>query len=152
MSTTSEVAARLEVGLRLAITQDDIDCAIERNQFNCAIVRSIQRQFPEAIRVRVNTETIAFTLEDEDVRFTFPTPEVAIERVIKPLDTGHMPKPTAITIKGGRMRAVEHENRRRAAREHERTIPAAQKAARPSVQINKGVNTKADYRRFAPDE
>ena len=39
---------------RLPITQDDIDYAVPRNQFNCAIVRAIQRRYPTALVVKTS--------------------------------------------------------------------------------------------------
>jgi len=90
----------------IRVSADDIEHAKARDQHNCAIVRAIQRKYPEAIRVRANTEHIGFSIGEE--RYTYPTPPEAIEAIIKPLDTGHIPEPATIRLRNGKVKPVEH--------------------------------------------
>jgi hypothetical protein len=90
------------------VTQKDIDHGVKRNQWACAIVRAIQRQYPDAIRVRVNAKLVGFTIDE--TRFTFPTPPSAVEAIIKPFDQGKIEdvKPTTVRLTAGKERDVEH--------------------------------------------
>lgn len=115
-SKTSEYIIEHLNNLRVPVSQADIDEGIRVNQFNCAITRAIQRQVPSAVRVKVNSKAIAFSLEDSDVRVTFPTPQEAIDEVIKPFDRNENPKPTVIRLKGGKVRDRDHDSDSRKAR------------------------------------
>lgn len=90
------------------VTEEDIKTAVAANQFNCAIVCAIQRRYPKAKRVRVNKDTIAFSIGEE--RFLYPTPPAAVESIIEPLDTGGKPEPGLVRLKGGLVREVEHKD------------------------------------------
>lgn len=74
--------------LAITITPEDIAWGEAQNSGRCAIVRAIQREVPDAVRVIANTKNIAFSLERDDYRYTFDTPEEAIENIIKPFDLG----------------------------------------------------------------
>lgn len=95
---------------RILVTQEDIDHGLARNQYNCAIVRAIQRKYPEAVRVRVNAKLIGFSIGEE--RFTYPTPPEAVESIIKPFDQGGKPEAGWITLKAGKVKDVEHSDER----------------------------------------
>lgn len=81
---------------RISVTADDISYAQRQNRWACAIVRSVQRSRPEATFVRADKEVIAFT--ERGRRYTYTTPQAAIDRVIKPLDLGQDIQPTTITL------------------------------------------------------
>jgi len=90
------------------VKQEDIDHGVRRNQWACAIVRAIQRQYPEAIRVRVNAKLVGFTVGE--TRYTYPTPPAAVEAIIKPFDQGKPEEvqPTTVRLTAGKERDVEH--------------------------------------------
>lgn len=138
----------------ISINQDDINHGIARNQFNCAIVRAIQRRFPDAQRVRANSEHIGFSIESEDTRYTFPTPASAVENVIKPFDKGQTPKPTRIHLMGGTVRPVKHHDAEKARerRDKMREVPPEVKANYPSARFRQMSPQFAEYDRFSPDE
>lgn len=94
----------------IPVMAEDIQHAVARDQHNCAIVRAIQRRYPESIRVRANTKYIGFTIGEE--RYTYPTPPEAIEAIIKPLDTGTVPEPITVRLRAGKVRPVEHKDNR----------------------------------------
>lgn len=87
------------------VEQQDIDEAVPRDQYQCAIVLAIQRRYPEALRVTVNAKQIAFSIRED--RFVYPTPAEAIEAIIKPLDTGGTPEPVTIKLRGGIVKDVQ---------------------------------------------
>ena len=68
------------------IKPEDEAYAQRQDQWNCAIVRSIQRSVPDALRVTANSKKIAFTLERDDCRYEFITPPEVVEGIIKPFD------------------------------------------------------------------
>lgn len=86
--------------------QADIDNASPLNQFQCAIVRTIQRQYPQAIRVRANKKHIAWTIGEQ--RFVYDTPQVAVEAVIVPLDSGGTPEPIELQLTNGYVKPVHY--------------------------------------------
>lgn len=86
--------------LLVSVTEEDIAVAVVQDQYNCAIARSIQRSRPDAYRVRVSKDTIALTIlsdrlpgEQQGVRYTFRTPQDAIDNIISPFDKGQPVKP-----------------------------------------------------------
>jgi hypothetical protein len=92
----------------IEVTPGDIQYAIRHNRYNCAIVRSIQRAFPDAQRVRVDKEVISFSLDD-DRRYTWNTPNSAIENVIRPFDekgAEAVEAPFSFKLTGGTSAAV----------------------------------------------
>lgn len=127
------------------VNQDDIDHAIRRDQHNCAIVRAIQRTYPDAIRVRANTEHVGFTIGE--ARYTYPTPPEAVEAIIKPLDTGDVPEPITVRLRGGKVAPVQHSEDRVAARNKWRNLPPAVKDNYPSRRAQMATNWR-EYNRF----
>lgn len=83
--------------MHVTVTRDDILWAKQQNRWNCAIVRAIQRQMPEATFVRVDAEKIAYT--ENGHRYFHPTPQIAIDKVIKPFDEGREVKPIGFNVK-----------------------------------------------------
>lgn len=125
------------------VEQEDIDGAVPRNQYQCAIVRAIQRQYPQAIRVTVNSNKIGFTIRED--RFVYPTPPEAVEAIIKPLDTGGTPHPITLQLRGGVVKDVQasapsSEQARIQHRDYERKVAADRK--------RKMTNRSATYGRF----
>lgn len=135
--------------LDITVSKADIEHAVGRNQFNCAIVRAIQRKYPEATRVRVNAEWIGFTLPDEDKRFTYPTPPKAVETIIKPLDTGGAPKPGRLKLSDGDYRGIQHNppGRKKAMRDRQREVTTRRKQMSPQQKAPQ----KSEYNRFAAE-
>jgi hypothetical protein len=69
--------------------QEDVDWAVDQNQWACVVVRSIQRQIPTSTFVKVNKDEIAYT--DKGHRYYHSTPQEMIEDIIKPFDQ-HRPE------------------------------------------------------------
>jgi hypothetical protein len=90
----------------IQLNNEDIEHARKRDQYGCAIVRAIQRQYPEALRVRVNAKLVGFTIKD--IRYTYPTPPEAVEQIIKPFDQGKNIEPTVVRLRAGKMRETTH--------------------------------------------
>lgn len=124
------------------VNEEDCIYAVKANQFQCAIVRAVWRKYPEARRVRVNKNTIAFSIGEE--RFVYPTPETAVESIIKPLDTGGAPEPGLVRLKAGIVKPVEHKEDRNAATQAERDRRAT--AIRERILDNS--QGKSDYARY----
>lgn len=126
-----------------SVRVNDEDCiyAIKSNQYQCAIVRAIWRKYPKARRVRVNKNTIAFSIDEE--RFVYPTPESAVESIIKPLDTGGAPEPGLVRLKGGIVKPVEHLDGANTQAERDRRA----EVIRQRIQDNS--QSKSDYARFS---
>jgi hypothetical protein len=103
MGATPDIVAPAN---RIKVTESDIVNATAQNQFQCAIVRAVQREIPDATRVSANRKHIAWTVGEQ--RFVYNTPPVAVEAVIKPFDTGGKPEPIALQLTNGYVKPVEH--------------------------------------------
>lgn len=73
--------------------------AVPGDQFNCALVWAIRDKMPDALRVRVNTEEVAYTRGG--VRYHYPTDDAIKEKVIEPLDTGAPVESVTIRLHDG---------------------------------------------------
>jgi hypothetical protein len=84
--------------LLVSITDEDLESAVPQDKHNCAIVRAIQRQIPEAMFVTADRKTIRFSLPFDrtagktGTRYVFPVTEEIAENVIRPVDM-HEPIP-----------------------------------------------------------
>jgi hypothetical protein len=114
------------------ITPEDERWAVVSNQHNCLIVRAIQRKIPEAIYVRADEKTIAFSLPDdttggpEGTRYTFKTPPEVVNHVIKPFDQGEPidEEWRTFTLKDAvDAKPMQHRDRRIAGRNQRRRNP-----------------------------
>lgn len=103
----------------LNMKDEDIANASPRDQFQCAIVRTVQRQFPDAVRVKANIDHIAWSIGEQ--RFVYDTPEVAVDAVIKPLDTGNKPEPIILRLTNGYVKPVYHSDPERAVTQRDAT-------------------------------
>lgn len=75
--------------LGVHILDEDIAYARRQNRYNCAIVRAIERELPEATRVMADIKSIRFTLTDDTgirTRYIFETPRSVVNNVIRPFD------------------------------------------------------------------
>lgn len=98
-----EPTARTE---RFKVEEQDFVTAVSGDQYNCALAVCIQRTLPKAKDVRVNVKTVSWV--ENDARFRYPTPETAVDSVIKPLDThktGEL-KPVTVKLTNGTVRPV----------------------------------------------
>jgi hypothetical protein len=83
---------------KISVKQEDIDYAVRQHRWRCAIVRAIQREYPDALYVRVDKEVIAWSDCTSLLRYQVKTPSIAVNKVIKPLDRGEEAKPTTFTL------------------------------------------------------
>lgn len=90
------------------VLQEDIDYAVRQHRWRCAIVRAIQRQFPDSIYVRVDKECIAWSEAAKDLRYVYKTPAIAINKIIKPLDRGETCKPITFKLADATVDAMHH--------------------------------------------
>lgn len=74
---------------QVTIKPEDQLYAQRQDRYNCAIVRAIQREYPDALFVRADTEVIAFS--EGNHRYEFVTPDNMVEKVIKPFDVENKP-------------------------------------------------------------
>jgi hypothetical protein len=72
--------------MRVRITPGDIVWARRQDRYNCAIVRAIQREIPEALFVRADASSISYSAGGH--RYTYPTPAKVVTEIIKPFDEG----------------------------------------------------------------
>lgn len=126
---------------RINITADDIAYAQRQNRWACAIVRSIQRARPEAIFVRADKEVIAFT--ERGHRYTFNTPDTAIERVIKPLDKGQSVMPTSFDLGPPTVKQAQRmsDEKKTELRSHKRNVADRQRTAGMGKKPGQGERT-----------
>lgn len=124
MNATPDIVAPVE---RIPVKEEDIAAASPQDQFKCAIVRAIQRIHPEATRVCANKKAISWT--EGEQRFVYVTPQIAIDAIITPLDTGGTPEPLTLRLTDGyvkprtyrepeRQRKHREDSRNRAKREN----------------------------------
>ena len=134
----------------ITVSAADIQHGLSRNQFNCAIVRAIQRTYPEAQRVRVNAEWIGFTMPDEQTRYTYPTPDKAVKTIIQPLDTGSVPKPGRLRLENGEARPVQHNppGKKKAKRDRYREATTRRKQMSPQQHAPQ----HSEFKRFREEK
>lgn len=131
----------------IEVTPGDVQYAKRHDRFNCAIVRAIQRQYPEAVRVLVDTERISFAMDD-DRRYDWETPQPVVDKLIKPFDTKGpeaLPEKFSFKLRGGTSREVVHADTRT---KREKRIKE-----RGSRQIGKRIEKlpNCEYNRFRED-
>lgn len=102
----------------IKLNADDLRLGEQRNRWGCVIVRAIQRTYPDAINVRVDKQNIAFSLVEDDTRYTFDTPAAVVNKVIKPFDEQG---PAAVgltqfTLSGGTQKPIYHNDDKARAR------------------------------------
>lgn len=85
-------------GFRFTVLPEDQIYARRQDRYNCAIVRAIQREYPDATFVRADTEVIAFS--EGNHRYVFDTPARVIDKLIKPFDEGDLTieRPIHVTL------------------------------------------------------
>ena len=91
---------------RVKVEINDFANAVAGDRYNCALVWAIRRKFPEAKRVSVNTDRVAYSVDE--TRFVYPSTEQIIEHVIKPLDQGGECKPVTVLLANGYTKPVKH--------------------------------------------
>lgn len=129
------------------ITDDDEKWARQRNRYNCAIVRAIQRTLPDALRVRADAKEIAFSLPQDDTRYYFRTPPEVVKNVIKPFDQGQpITDRTFILEAAYAAEPIKHRSRTDmiAARDRARRNTTAPKTRSSSVPVHQ-LNRFLDY-------
>jgi hypothetical protein len=78
--------------LEVKITPEDEAWGRHQDRWACALVRAIQREMPSALRVRVDTKDISFSLPNDHqagptgTRYYFETPADVVRDIIKPFD------------------------------------------------------------------
>lgn len=108
------------VNVTLAVTKEDIEFGLAQDSYSCAIACAIYRTFPDAMRVRVTSKTIAWSDASTDIRYVYPTPPRVDEKVIRPFDTHQDVNPTRMVLTGGQTRPVNHRSDNRAIRRQAR--------------------------------
>jgi hypothetical protein len=156
---TGDPSGAIVPNRRIKVTQEDIDKAEPRDQWNCAIAETIKRTTPTARRISVTRERIAWTIGEE--RFRYPTPEAAIAEIIRPLDTGRgTPKPMVIELVSGTVGPVQHrdgqEQDKHTAehRDYTKAIRTGTREEPPSYQARRGAAITGNSRtwnRFAAE-
>lgn len=138
----SDPVGKMVPNRRLKMTEEDIEKGTRQDQWNCALAETIKRTTPGARRVLVNRSRISYTLGEE--RITYPTPEAAVEAVIKPFDKGEETKPVTINLVSGtaeprKYRDEEAEEKHVGEqRDYTRAIRHGEKPEPPSRAIKKG--------------
>lgn len=113
-------------GLLINLSDEDIAWGQRQDRWNCAIVRSIQRQVPEALYVTADTKGISFSIPEDDLRYTFDVPSEITENVIRNFDQGQ-PIPeefrsfTVVARSAEPMRHVDRNNRKNSAEKRRNT-------------------------------
>jgi hypothetical protein len=90
--------------MKVRITESDLIWARRQDRYNCAIVRAIQRDIPEALFVRADASTIAYSAGGH--RYTYPTPRRVVDEIIKPFDEGQAIGPVEFSLLSPSVREV----------------------------------------------
>jgi hypothetical protein len=91
--------------MKIHVTNEDIKYAKTQDRWACAIVRAIQREHPDALFVRADTEVIAFS--EGGHRYTYSTPQKAIEKIIEPFDKHERVYPATFSLLTPTVRQVQ---------------------------------------------
>lgn len=146
--------------LLVEVTDEDLAWAVRQDRNNCAIVRAIQRKYPQALRVMVDTKTIAFTMPDEiapegtqGVRYVFETPKQVVNKVIRPFDEGKPLEAEALTFTVSH--AIEAKPMQHRSAEQRTKINQSQRKNREvqrRIGSHRGSNAVKTYNRFLDAE
>lgn len=132
--------------MHIAVTNEDLQWAKSQDRWNCAIVRAIQRENPDAVRVRVDTSQIAYT--EGGHRYFYETPQLAIERVIKPFDQHREVKPISFdTGPATKVKQAQRMNEEDATRLRRRN-----RVARAKENETENPRTRKTHERFCDPE
>lgn len=82
---------------KITVTQEDIDGAIRNASNRCAVADAIKRSIPDAIRIRVDTQTIRYTSRTRKERRFFLTAPSAQEYIVK-FDAGDVIGPFTFNL------------------------------------------------------
>ncbi len=91
--------------VKLEITQEIIDDAIERDSSHCLWAEAIKSAYPGASRVSVDLQTMRFTDPAKGLRYTYLTPRIAQVALVN-FDQGVMPDEHSVTLKAGHVTAA----------------------------------------------
>ena len=80
------------------VTREIIDVAIRRDSKNCMIAETINATFPNAHNVVVDAATIRWSDHDKGLRYTFTTPLIARDAILK-FDLGKDIEPFSFTLR-----------------------------------------------------
>ena len=98
--------------LAVDIKPEDIAYARTRDRWGCAIVLAIQRELPDALRVRADAQEIAFSLPGDDTRYHFDTPPDVRENIMRPFDQGQPPSMMSFVLEAAQWaEPITHKNR-----------------------------------------
>lgn len=84
--------------VKLNVTQEIIDEAVQANSSHCVYAEAIKAAVPGAKRIAVDIQTMRFTLGDE--RLIYLTPRTAQEDIVN-FDQGEKPPPRSLELRNG---------------------------------------------------
>lgn len=97
--TEKEIVLASAPSLNIEVTQEVIDCAIEKHSGHCVIADAIRKNLPNVKRVEVDIQTIRFTDEEKGFRYIYLTPRTC-QQIIVNFDQGTRPKPFTFRLNG----------------------------------------------------
>jgi hypothetical protein len=83
--------------ISLKITNHEIKTACRKDSKNCMIADSLRNHFPEAQYIKVDTQSIQFSLPRERRRYKFLTPRIGQVNILR-FDKGLKVKPFQMTL------------------------------------------------------
>jgi hypothetical protein len=88
MKRSPNHAARHAPKPRLTLTQEAIDTGVQADSSHCMYQKVIEGQVPNARRVEVDLQTIAWTDVEAGIRYTYLTPGICQQNLVE-FDQGH---------------------------------------------------------------
>jgi hypothetical protein len=85
-------------GIKVNVTSELIEDAIQRDSGHCMIAEAIKHKLPEASAVSVDIQTIRYSLRGQRSRFFFLTPRKVQETIIS-FDQGDLIEPFEFTLR-----------------------------------------------------
>jgi hypothetical protein len=86
--------------LQLKVTQDIIDHAIKKDSRCCAIANAVKDKYPTAKSIKVDVQSVKFTLRESGMRYTFLTPPLG-QKLILDFDNGKAIHPCKLNLLNG---------------------------------------------------
>jgi len=120
--------------LRISVTQAHIDDAIPKDSGHCMIADAVAVALPGSARRLIDLQTIRVTDPKRGLRYTYLTPRIAQEALVR-WDKGIKPPPFSFVLRGGHV--TKAYQRKDAKAISPKQLAARQRAAQKMLDLQK---------------
>lgn len=129
--------------LRVKVTEDTIQNAIESDAFRCWVSRTIQDQHPKYIRVSTDLQTIRLSDPERGVRYVYLTPRL-VQACLVLFDKGKRMRPFVFHLRGAHTVSMTRINSQKGVSREQRVRPTLNFGRRRILPQSATVNGVVD--------